>query len=270
MQSTLGRSLEVYGLGLHSGQEVHVCLSPADPGTGRLFIVKGTSIPATAEHVIDTRLATTLGRNGAKVSMVEHLCAALYASHVDNVVIEVHGGEVPVLDGSARLWLEAIHSAGVVPQGRPRPSLKLDHPVVVQQDGGWIRLDPEEGLHLDVGIHFDHPVIGQQRWSGPVDPLTFRRELAWARTFGFLKDAERLRASGLARGASLENTVVYDEAGVVNPDGLRAPDEAIRHKALDAVGDLSLLGIPVHGRLSAWRAGHHLHYALVRELHRIR
>lgn len=270
-QHTLRHPIEIAGPGLHGGRPCRCRIGPADADQGRVFVVDGVEIPAQAGFVVDTRLATTLGRGGARVGMVEHLCAALFALGVDNARIDVEGGEVPVLDGSSRLWLEAIRSAGARAQGAARRVLAPDQAVRVEQGGGWAELvpDPAPGLHLDLGIEFDHPAIGRQRWQGPVDAATFRRELGWARTFGFLRDAELLRASGLARGASLENTVVYGDAGPINPGGLRAPDEAIRHKALDAVGDLALIGPVVHGRLRAFRAGHGLHLALAQELCRL-
>ena len=254
--------MEVHGLGLHRGEATRVRLRPAPVNHGRIFLVQGVQIPATVQYVVDTRLATTLGTDGVRVGMVEHLCAALYACGVDNVVIEVDGGEVPVLDGSARLWVNCLQAAGLRAQGAPRQALRLDAPVRVEHQDSWIELHPHPALHLEVGVHFDHPSIGTQRWQGSLP--RFQEELSWARTFGFYRDAQALRAAGLARGASLENTLVYADEGAM--DAARASDEVVRHKALDIVGDLALLGRPVHGQLRAWKAGHALHLELVRRL----
>ncbi|MFZ5475541.1 MAG: UDP-3-O-acyl-N-acetylglucosamine deacetylase [Myxococcota bacterium] len=259
-QHTLARAFSVRGTALHAGGECGVEVRPAPPDAGRVFVVGGVRVPAALGNVVDTRLATTLGVGDTRVRMVEHLCAALFAEGVDNVEIEVEGGEVPVLDGSARLWTAAIRNAGLAPQGAPRRVVAIAEPVRVEVDGAWAMLLPAARFELDVAVDFTHPRIGAQRWIGAVGD--FSRELAWARTFGFFRDAHALWASGLARGASLENTVVYDEAGVMNPDGLRAADEAVRHKALDAIGDAALLGAEIRGRLVVHRAGHGVHRRL--------
>ncbi|MDP2314594.1 MAG: UDP-3-O-acyl-N-acetylglucosamine deacetylase [Pseudomonadota bacterium] len=266
MQHTLGRPFRVVGVGLRGGRPAAVEVRPAAVGTGRVFVVDGVAIPATVEHVVDTRLATTLGRAGARVSLVEHLSAALYAGGVDNVEIHVEGGEIPVLDGSARLWSLAIRQAGLVPQGVPQRIVAVREPIEVRRDDAWARFEPADHFELDLTIAFDHPTIGVQRYTGAATGASFYTELAWARTFGFFRDAEPLRALGIALGASLDNTVVYDDLGVMNPAGLRAADEAVRHKALDAVGDAALLGAPIRGRFTAYRAGHALHLALLRRL----
>lgn len=267
MQRTLARPFRCRGVGLHGGGPATAEVRPAAPDTGRVFVVRGVRIPATVDHVVDTRLATTLAREGVRVSMVEHLCAALHAFGVDNAEVHVDGDEVPVLDGSAWLWTEAIRNAGVAPQGVPSRVLRVTEPVEVALGDSRAALLPAARFELDLTIAFDHPCIGTQRWIGAATGDTFHADLAWARTFGFFRDAEPLRRAGLARGASLENTVVYDDgAGVLNPEGLRARDEAVRHKALDAVGDAALLGLRLQGRLVATRAGHAVHLALLRRL----
>jgi len=265
-QHTLARPFRVTGVGLRGGLPAAVDARPAPVGTGRVFVVGGVHIPATLDHVVDTFLATTLGKNGARVALVEHVCAALHAAGVDNVELHVDGEEIPVLDGSARVWGDALLAAGVVAQGAPRREVRVEAPVEVIADGAWARFEPADTFELDLHVDYAHPAIGEQRYAGPATGAPFFTELAWARTFGFLADAERLRAAGIARGASLENTVVYDGTGVLNPDGLRAPDEAVRHKALDAVGDAALLGAAIRGRFRASRAGHALHLALLRKL----
>lgn len=266
MQHTLARPFRCAGVGLHGGRPAAAEVCPAAPYTGLVFVVGGARIPATVDHVVDTRLATTLGLGGARVSMVEHLCAALYAAGVDNAEIHVDGDELPVLDGSARLWCVELAGAGIVAQGVPAHVWAPAEPVTVRVGDSEATLFPAPRFELDLHVDFAHPCIGRQAWAGPATGETFVRELAWARTFGFLRDAEPLRRAGLARGASLENTVVYDDAAVMNPGGLRAPDEAVRHKALDAVGDVALLGARLHGRLVAHRAGHAVHVTLLRHL----
>lgn len=263
LEHTLARPFRVHGVGLRKGREAVAELRPASEGTGRVFVIGGVRIPATVAYVTDTRLATTLGLDGARVSMVEHLCAALYGCGIDNVEVHVDGDEVPVLDGSARTWVDAIETAGTAPQTRARSPLTVREEVRVEVNGAWAILTPAPHFELDLTIDFAHPSIRRQRYIGHGEGPAFREHLSWARTFGFLKDAEQLRAAGLARGASLDNTVVYDDAGVLNPGGLRHPEEAVRHKALDAVGDMALLGRPLHARLTACRAGHALHVAVL-------
>lgn len=260
-QHTLARPFTVHGVGLHTGAPTAVTVSAGAVGAGRVFVVGGVDIPAALDAVVDTRLATTLGRGDARVTMVEHLLAALLAAGVDNARIVVDGPEVPVLDGSARTWVAAIDHAGVVAQAAARSPIAITRPVRVTHGDAWAELTPAPAFELDVVIDFPHPRIGRQAWAGPVSGRAFHA-LADARTFGFRSDAERLWASGLARGASLDNTVVFDADAVLNPDGLRSHDEPVRHKALDAVGDAALLGAPLLGRLTAYKAGHALHRAL--------
>jgi UDP-3-O-[3-hydroxymyristoyl] N-acetylglucosamine deacetylase len=263
-EHTLARPVRVAGIGLRSGLFASAHLRPTAPGTGRVFVLGSTRIPARLEHVVDTRLATILGVDGVRVSLVEHLCAALYATGIDNVEITVEGGELPALDGSSVGWTQLLVRAGRTQQRSRCSPLVVRDVIEVRAGASWARLEPAERLELDVRVAFDHPAIGTQRYTGVVDARTFERELAWARTFGFYADAEALRAMGIARGATLENTLVFDEAGPMN--GLRARDEVVRHKALDAVGDLALVGRPLHGRLVAERPGHALHVALLTKL----
>lgn len=262
-QHTLGEAFQLTGPTLRSGAATtaHVC--PAPPDHGIRFVRAGVEIPAHVDHVVDTRLATTLGRDGVTVSMVEHVCAALVGAGVDNARVEVDGDEIPALDGSAWAWFQPIRA---VAQPAPRRWHVVQEVVEVHQGDAWARLEPADQFELDLTIRFAHPAIGTQRYRAVVDPGEFAAGIARARTFGFLEDAERLRAAGLARGASLGNTVVYGPDGVMNPGGLLRPDEAVRHKALDAVGDAALVGAPLRGRLVGWCAGHTLHHALFRAL----
>lgn len=269
-QHTLSRPIHVRGIGLHGGQEVSVRLLPAPPNAGLSFTAAGQPdippLPARFDQVIDTRLATTLGGDRFKVATVEHLLAALMAEGIDNAEIEVTGEEIPVLDGSAAPWVEQIRAAGRTDQDVPRRTLVITAPVEVTDGDRTARLVPAEALEVAATIIFDHPVIGQQQLAVRLENGTFGHELAWARTFGFLGEVEAMHRMGLALGGGLDNAVVYGQDGVVNPDGLRGPDEAVRHKLLDMVGDLALAGVAVQGRFEAIRPGHALNQALVRAL----
>ncbi len=260
-QHTLAEPFALTGVGLRSGRPATAEVRPAPVDGGIHFLRGGVMIPAHIDHVVDTRLATTLGRGGVTVSMVEHLCAALHGAGIDNATVIVDGDELPVLDGSAWPWLERIRAHD---QAAARRWRVVTEAVEVRTGESWARLEPADRFELDVTIRFPHPAIGTQRYRGPGSGAPFAQVLARARTFGFLEDAERLRALGLALGASLENTVVYDHEGVMNPGGLLTDDEAVRHKAVDAVGDAALLGGPLRGRLVAWCGGHTLHHHLFR------
>ena len=263
-QQTLARPFVMEGRGLHTGASVRLSARPAPEHSGLVYFVGGERIPARVAFVTSTQLATTLGLGTQRVAMVEHLGAALYTAGVDNLEIEVEGGEVPVLDGTAAPWVEAIQHAGLCVQAAPVATLRVRAPIRVEAGESWMEVEPSDQLRLTMGVTFPHPAIGTQHWVG--GPADFVAELSWARTLGFLADAERLVAMGLARGASLENTLVFADEGPLNPGGLRAPDEVVRHKALDFFGDLSLVGAPVLGHFRAWRSGHSLHLALLRRL----
>jgi len=224
-------------------------------------------MPARADHVINTRLNTVIGDgSGASVSTVEHLMAALAALEVDNAVIELDGPEAPIMDGSAQPFVEMIDHVGVRRQEAPRQYIEVLEEVEVRDGDKRVSLSPASRLEIAFEIAFDSPVIGRQRVDFALDEAVFRAELADCRTFGFLHEVEALRASGLALGGSLENAVVVDGDGVLNPEGLRRPDEFVRHKALDALGDLYLLGHPLIGRYEGVRAGHALNNAAARAL----
>ena len=269
-QHTLGQAITVHGTGLHTGRAVTVQLLPAAADTGIIFQSRdhpdAAPIPARYTSVLDTRLATTLGNADWRVSTVEHLLAALWVSELSNVIISVSGGEVPVLDGSAAPWLEALSSSGRIRQSAPRPVLSITKPVAVRDGARWARLSAGPELWLSAQITFDHPRILHQALSLSLTAESFRTELSWARTFGFLSDVEALHAAGLARGGGLENAVIYDTEDVLNPEGLRRADEAIRHKLLDMVGDLALAGVDIQGRFEASRPGHALNLRLLQKL----
>ncbi|PYQ50104.1 MAG: UDP-3-O-[3-hydroxymyristoyl] N-acetylglucosamine deacetylase [Acidobacteria bacterium] len=262
---TLKRGVGCTGIGLHSGRPVRLELKPAPPEHGIRFrrTDVGVEIPAHLDHLGRQDHATTLSRDGVSVETVEHLLSALYAMGVDDALVEVDGPEVPVMDGSAAPFVILIHEAGLRPLKASRRYLKLLRPVEVVRGGKWARLSPADHFRVSYAIGFDHPLLRHQAASVRVGADTYAETIAPARTFGFLREVEMLRRSGLALGGSLENAVVIGETGVLNQK-LRFEDEFVRHKILDAIGDLSLLGHPVVGHLEASKAGHALHAALAR------
>jgi len=265
-EQTVRRPVQVRGIGLHSGVPVTVTLRPAPPGTGLVFVRKDLEdfeIPAHWSHVARVSYATSLMRKGVLISTVEHLLSVCYALGIDNARIEIDNLEVPVLDGSGLPWLELILEAGIQASHRPRQYLRILRTVAVEAQGRSVRVEPADTFRLTCDIFFDHPLIGRQRLELELTPAAYAREIAPARTFGFTRDLKTLREMGLIRGASLENAIGFDDTGVLNADGLRFPDECCRHKALDLIGDLALLGRPLLGHVIAERAGHAMHVALV-------
>lgn len=264
---TLKRAVGCTGIGLHSGKAVRLQLRPAPAEHGIRFrrTDLGVEIPATLDHLARLDHATTLSRDGVSVETVEHLLSALHALGVDDALIEVDGPEVPIMDGSAAPFVILIHEAGLRPLAVPRRYLKVLKPVEVVRGSKSVRLVPSEHLEISYTIGFDHPLLRHQAVCVRITPENFVETIAPARTFGFLREVETLRRNGLALGGSLENAVVIGESGVLN-NKLRFEDEFVRHKVLDAIGDLTLLGHPVVGRLEASRAGHALHAAVAREL----
>jgi len=264
---TLRREVGCTGIGLHSGKPVRLRLLPAPAEHGIRFARTdvGIEIPATLAHIGGQDHATTLRLDGVSIGTVEHLLAALSGLGVDDVRVEVDGPEVPVLDGSAAPFVILLHEAGLRPLAVPRLHLKVLAPVEVVRGTKAARLSPAEHLEVAYSIGFDHPLLRHQALSLRLTPRTFTEAIAPARTFGFLREVEMLRKSGLALGGSLENAVVIGETGVLN-NKLRFEDEFVRHKILDAVGDLALLGHPLVGRLEATRAGHALHAAVAQKL----
>jgi UDP-3-O-[3-hydroxymyristoyl] N-acetylglucosamine deacetylase len=264
---TLRNAVGCTGIGLHSGKPVRLDLKPALAGHGIRFrrTDRGVEIPATLENLARLDHATTLSREGVSIDTVEHLLSALHGLGVDDVLVEVDGPEVPILDGSAAPFVILIHEAGLRPLATPRQYLKILQPVEVVRGAKWARLLPSDHLRVSYTIGFDHPLLRHQSASFRVTSQVFAEEIAPARTFGFLREVETLRRSGLALGGSLDNAVVIGETGVLN-NKLRFEDEFVRHKILDAIGDLALLGYPVVGHLEASKAGHALHAALALKL----
>lgn len=273
-QTTLAHRVEIAGIGVHSGKPASVILHPAEVNSGIVFLRTGLEsgvdrlIPARHTLVSATELCTIIGDTSAgAVSTIEHLLAALSGLNVDNALIEIDGPEVPIMDGSAAPFVEAIDRAGLRRQAAARRYLRVLKPVRVQQGRAWAELQPHSrGFRLEVEIDFDTPVIGRQKTAIDLDPQSFRKELARARTFGFMCDVEKLWQAGFALGASLENTVALGDGVVVNPEGTRWPDEFSRHKALDAVGDLSLAGAPILGLYRSYMGGHRLNFSVLEAL----
>lgn len=273
LQTTLSSSVALDGVGVHSGKPARILLHPADANTGLVFLRSDLAAepvaPALWSRVVSTELCTTIGLDGRHaVATVEHALAALAGLGVDNALIEVDGPEIPVLDGSAAPFVAAIDEAGVATQAAGRRAIEILKAVRVERGNAFAELSPTDGdgLTLDVEIDFDHAAIGRQRRALRLDPATFRRELARARTFGFVGDIERLWRAGFALGASLENSIAISRAGVLNPEGLRFRDEFVRHKMLDAVGDLALAGAPIRGAFRSRCGGHALNHAVLKAL----
>jgi UDP-3-O-[3-hydroxymyristoyl] N-acetylglucosamine deacetylase len=273
-QTTLRSHATVAGIGVHSGSPVTLTLHPAESNTGIVFVRCGLGsqrdreIAADFRCVTATEFATVLGdRNGPAISTTEHVLAALHGLGVDNAVVEVDGPEVPIMDGSAQAFVDAIDQAGIATQSASRRYIKVLKPVRVGKNGCVGELLPHaRGLRIETEIQFDHPMIGRQTFAIEVEPASFRRELARARTFGFLRDVAKLWSAGYALGAAFENTVVVAESRVLNADGVRFPDEFVRHKAVDAIGDLALAGAPLMGLYRSVRGGHKLNHAVLTAL----
>jgi UDP-3-O-[3-hydroxymyristoyl] N-acetylglucosamine deacetylase len=272
-QHTLKAPIGCVGIGVHTGRRAQLRLVPAAADHGIVFrrTDLGLDIPARFDRVVDTRLCTVLGHEAAptaRVGTVEHLMAALSGCGIDNVLVEIDGPELPILDGSANPYVFLIDCAGIAEQDATRRIVAVRRTVRVSEGAAWAELRPlpMRGFEMAMSIDFAAAAIGSQALSLRLTPDSFRRELASARTFAMAADIERLRESGLARGGSLDNAVVVDGAKVLNPAGLRCPDEFVRHKLLDAVGDLALAGAAIHGRFVASRSGHTLNNKLLRAL----
>ena len=265
-QRTLRRQISCAGIGLHSGHKVTLTLKPAAADTGIIFrrTDVGIEIPATVKHVSAVHYATVLGRDGATVETVEHLLAALVSVGIDNVIVELTHNEVPIMDGSAAPFLFLVQEAGVKRLNAPRRYLKILRPVQLANSDKRIAIYPSDHFKVSYTISFDHPVLRHQSRTERITEQSFAESIAPARTFGFLKDVETLRQNGLALGGSLENAIVIGDAGVLN--ALRFEDEFVRHKILDAVGDLALVGHPIVGHVVVHRGGHALHTALAAQL----
>ena len=275
-QRTIQSLTKAVGVGLHSGQRVELTLRPAQPETGIVFrrvdLPVPVDIPITATAVTDTRLASTISNGGVKVYTVEHLMSACAGLGIDNMYVDITAQEVPILDGSASSFVFLLQSAGIVEQNAPKRFIRILKSVQVQEGEGettkWARLDPHHGYKLTFEIDFHHPAVDQtgQRVVFDMDKDVYTRDIARARTFGFTKDVETMRANGLGMGGGLDNAIVMDDYKVLNSDGLRYDDEFVKHKILDAMGDLFLLGKPLLASYCAFRSGHAMNNKLLREL----
>ena len=269
LQQTIKKTIEFEGLGLHSGKPIRMILHPAAPDTGVVFfrrdLDRSPGIPALVTHVVNTQLATTIGRDKATVSTVEHVLCALAALEIDNVKIEIDGPEVPILDGSSLPFVDKILSIGIDSQLGSRTVLRVKKKVEVKIADKWAFAEPSPRLEIHGSIEWDHPAIGYQEYRY-IQGQTEVRELALARTFCLFRDVEAMKRAGLAKGGSLENAVVLDDTSVLNPEGLRAPNELVRHKVLDALGDFKLAGFTIEAKIRLHRAGHDLHNQLLKAI----
>ncbi|MCL6554759.1 MAG: UDP-3-O-acyl-N-acetylglucosamine deacetylase [Burkholderiales bacterium] len=270
-QRTLKNAIHATGVGLHTGRKVTLTLRPAAPDTGVVFrrvdLPGLPEIPADARLVSDTRLCSAIEAAGARVMTVEHLMAALFGLGIDNVYVELNGPEVPIMDGSAGPFVFLIQSAGIEEQNAPKTFLRVRKTVEVTEGDKWVRLSPYNGFRVTLSVDFAHPVFAEgQTVSVDFADTSFVREISRARTFGFMHEVEALRSNGLALGGSLDNAVVMDEFRVLNAEGLRYDDELVKHKALDAIGDLYLLGHPLIGAFTGHKSGHALNNRLCRAL----
>lgn len=275
-QRTLKSLTKAVGVGLHSGQRVELTLRPAGPDTGIVFrradLSVPVEIPVNAMAVTDTRLASTISNGGVKVHTIEHLMSACSGLGLDNLYVDITAEEVPILDGSSASFVYLLQSAGIVTQNAPKRFIRVVKPVEVREGEGrtlkWARLDPYHGYKLAFEIEFDHPAVNStgQRVEFDFGSGQYAREIARARTFGFTRDVEMMRSNGLAMGGGLDNAIVMDDVKVLNADGLRYQDEFVKHKILDAVGDLYIVGKPLLAAYSAFRSGHAMNNQLLRAL----
>lgn len=268
LQRTIKNEVSFEGIGLHTGRYAKVTLKPASRDNGITFIRsdKNMVIKAHVGSVIDTAFATTIGQDGAKIRTVEHIMAALAGLGIDNIFVDVNGPEIPILDGSSMELISILLKAGIAKQGKKRPYLRIKRPVIFDDGNSKVAALPYEGSRITYSIFFNHYGFGEQRLSIEINEETFAREIAPARTFGFLKDIEYLRTNGLAKGGSLENAIILGENGVLNSSGLRFKDEFVRHKVLDSIGDLAILGFPIYGHIIANKSGHSTNIKFLKKL----
>ncbi|MBS83351.1 MAG: UDP-3-O-[3-hydroxymyristoyl] N-acetylglucosamine deacetylase [Gammaproteobacteria bacterium] len=270
-QRTLSNTIRATGIGLHTGQEINLILKPGEINSGIVFKridISNDPISATLNNVHDTRLSTSISKGNSKISTVEHLLSAMAGLGIDNAIVELDGPEVPILDGSSRPFVFLIQSAGITEQSKPKKFIKIKKTIEVKEDSKWAKIEPFDGFKVAFTIDFKHPTFSEQTQSAEIDfsTVSYLSQVSRARTFGFAKDIEKLRKNNLALGGSVKNAIVIDDYRVINEEGLRFEDEFVKHKILDAIGDLYLLGHGIIGSFSAYKSGHHLNNLLLREL----
>ena len=268
-EKTVTRPAEASGVGLHSGVPVRIRILPAPPSTGIVFVrtdLEGFTIPASWRYVQKVSYATSLMRQGVLISTTEHLLSTFYSMGIDNAFVEIDNLEVPILDGSGQPFVDLIRAAGICESRRRKRYLRIRKPVSVEGGGKRITILPSDRFLLTCEVFFQHPLVGRQTLEMEVTPEDYAAQLAPARTFGFEYELHQMRNMGLIRGASLDNAVCFDHNSILNPGGLRFPDECCRHKALDLIGDLALIGKPLLGHVIAEKAGHAMHFALVNKI----
>lgn len=270
-QRTLSSRISASGVGLHTGKKISLTLNPAPVNSGIIFRrtdLESAPIKASLENVFDTRLSTSLSNEQIKISTVEHLLSALAGIGIDNAMVELDGPEVPIMDGSARPFVFMIQSAGIQEQTDSKKFIKIKKTIEVKQDEKWAKIEPFNGFKVAFTIDFDHPAFSETSQSSEIDfsSVSYLSQVSRARTFGFTKDIELLRKNNLALGGSVNNAIVIDDYRVINEEGVRFQDEFVKHKILDAIGDLYLLGHGLMGSFSAYKSGHHLNNLLLREL----
>ncbi|STP08724.1 UDP-3-O-acyl-N-acetylglucosamine deacetylase [Helicobacter cinaedi] len=267
-QKTIKNKVEIVGVGLHKGVPVRMELEPLDSNSGIVFYRSdlGVSIELKPENVIDTTMATVLGKGEARISTIEHLLSAIHAYGIDNVRICLDNEEVPIMDGSSIGYCMLIEEAGIISQNASKKAIAIKKPIEIQDDKKFVRVEPSERTIFDFSIDFSHPAIRQQHYKFTFSTKAYKQEIARARTFGFLHEVNYLRSIGLAKGGDLSNCIVLDESGILNKDGLRYKEEFVRHKILDAIGDMALLGMPLLGTYVSYAGSHKLNHLLTKQL----
>ncbi len=267
-QTTIGKKVELVGIGLHKGVPVHLSLEPMESNSGIVFFRSdaGVAIPLTPANVVDTKMATVIGKEGIHISTIEHMLSAIYAYGIDNLRVIVDADEVPVMDGSSMSFCMLLDEAGIVELDAPKKVMRITKEVEIREGDKYVKLSPSNDLNYDFTIKFSHPVIDEQSYSLKFTKENYKKEIARARTFGFVHEVQYLRSKGLALGGSLENAVVLDDKKVLNPEGLRFSDEFVRHKILDAIGDMSLIGMNFIGNYEAFAGSHDLNHKLTVKL----
>ncbi len=267
-QRTIAKRVELVGIGLHKGVPVRMILEPLPSDSGIVFYRsdKGVSIPLKIENVVDTTMATVIGKDGARVSTIEHLLSSVHAYGIDNLRIILDNEEVPIMDGSSIGFCMLLEEAGLQELDKPKKAIEIKEVVEVEENGKFVRLEPSDSMVFDFTIKFPHQAIREQSYQFKFSTQNYKEEIARARTFGFLQEVNQLRAMGLGLGGSFDNCIVLDERGIMNNDGLRYKDEFVRHKILDAIGDMSLLGMPIIGGYISFAGSHKLNHFLTKKL----